>query len=133
MYSAAVPAALVLGVHPLTLEAIADVARRDRPVAISESAMAAMKRAREVVDRTVAGGDAAPAVYGVNTGFGGASSASSSSSASMASTRVASPPAGFVGGACAGVSGAPSLAPGSSSGGDPKSRLRSPARRRVST
>jgi histidine ammonia-lyase len=32
--------------------------------------MAAMGRSRAVVDRVVAGGDAAPAVYGVNTGFG---------------------------------------------------------------
>ena len=59
MYSAAVPTELVLGDAPLTLEAIADVARRDRRVAIGERAMTAMKRAREVVDRTVAGGDAA--------------------------------------------------------------------------
>jgi histidine ammonia-lyase len=61
---------LRLGDDVLTLEAIADVARRDRPVTISARAMAAMNRAREVVDAVVAGGDAAPAVYGVNTGFG---------------------------------------------------------------
>ena len=61
---------LRLGDDVLTLEAIAEVARHDRAVTISPRAMAAMNRAREVVDAVVAGGDAAPAVYGVNTGFG---------------------------------------------------------------
>ncbi|MEJ7604179.1 MAG: aromatic amino acid lyase [Kofleriaceae bacterium] len=62
--------ALRLGDDVLTLEAIAEVARLGRPVTISASAHAAMVRARRVVDAVVAGGDAAPAVYGVNTGFG---------------------------------------------------------------
>ncbi|MGN6106172.1 MAG: histidine ammonia-lyase [Kofleriaceae bacterium] len=61
---------LHLGDDPLTLEAIAEVARGGRRVEIGERALAAMVRARQVVDRVVAGGDAAPAVYGVNTGFG---------------------------------------------------------------
>jgi histidine ammonia-lyase len=39
-------------------------------VLIGERAQAAMARSRAVVDAVVAGGDASPAVYGVNTGFG---------------------------------------------------------------
>jgi histidine ammonia-lyase len=59
-----------LGDEPLDLEVMADVARRGRPVEIGTRARAQMDRARRVVDATVAGGDQAPAVYGVNTGFG---------------------------------------------------------------
>jgi histidine ammonia-lyase len=59
-----------LGDQVLTLEVLSEVARRGRSVAIGEASMAAMTRARRVVDDAVAGGDAAPAVYGVNTGFG---------------------------------------------------------------
>jgi histidine ammonia-lyase len=59
-----------LGDEPLTLEVLAEVARHGRRVTIGDRAMAAMARARAVVDAVVAGGDAAPAVYGVNTGFG---------------------------------------------------------------
>jgi histidine ammonia-lyase len=59
-----------LGQDALTLEALAEVARASRPVEVAASARAAMTRARAVVDAIVAGGDAAPAVYGVNTGFG---------------------------------------------------------------
>jgi histidine ammonia-lyase len=59
-----------LGDEPLTLEILAAVARAGRRVEIGENAQGAMQRAREVVDAVVAGGDAAPAVYGVNTGFG---------------------------------------------------------------
>ncbi|HUQ04906.1 MAG TPA: histidine ammonia-lyase [Kofleriaceae bacterium] len=62
--------ALSLGDAPLTLEDIAAVARGDRPVRLGESARAAMSRARAMIDDVVARGDAAPAVYGVNTGFG---------------------------------------------------------------
>src|SRR6185369_10875040 len=54
----------------LTLEVLAQVARQGREVTIGERARAAMARARRVVDAVVAGGDEAPAVYGVNTGFG---------------------------------------------------------------
>jgi len=65
-----VPAAFLLGDEDLTLEVLTQVARGDRRVEIGAAAHAAMGRAREVVDKVVAGGDAAPAVYGVNTGFG---------------------------------------------------------------
>ncbi|MBA3462871.1 MAG: histidine ammonia-lyase [Deltaproteobacteria bacterium] len=61
---------LRLGDDPLTLEALAEVARGNRRVEIGTRARAAMDRARRVVDEVVAGGDASPAVYGVNTGFG---------------------------------------------------------------
>src|SRR5262249_25705053 len=62
--------ALSLGDEPLTLGTISEVARGGRKVAIGKAAQAAMARARRVVDTVVAGGDASPAVYGVNTGFG---------------------------------------------------------------
>ena len=61
---------LRLGDDDLSLEAIAGVARGGRRVEIGTRAYAAMVRARQVVDAVVRGGDAAPAVYGVNTGFG---------------------------------------------------------------
>ena len=61
---------VVLGETPLTLEVIAAVARRRATVTIGERARAAMARSRAVIDRVVARGDDAPAVYGVNTGFG---------------------------------------------------------------
>lgn len=60
----------MLGTDPLTLEAIAQVARHHRPVELGEPARQRIRKARAVVDKVVAGGDAAPAVYGVNTGFG---------------------------------------------------------------
>ena len=59
-----------LGVDPLTLEAIAEVARAGKKVQLSPEARARIDAARRVVDRIQEGGDAAPAVYGVNTGFG---------------------------------------------------------------
>ena len=59
-----------LGDDTLTLEALAEVARGARTAEIGPRARAGMDRARRVVDEVVAGGDAAPAVYGVNTGFG---------------------------------------------------------------
>jgi histidine ammonia-lyase len=59
-----------VGDEPLTLEVLAQVARGARKVEVGERARAAMARSRAVVDRVVAGGDASPAVYGVNTGFG---------------------------------------------------------------
>ncbi len=61
---------LVLGDDPLTLEAIAQVARHGRLVVLGTSARARMARARATIERIAAGGAAAPAVYGVNTGFG---------------------------------------------------------------
>jgi histidine ammonia-lyase len=69
-YTTPVNNPLRLGDDPVTLDAIAEVARADRRVEIGARARAAMERARRVVDDVVAGGDAAPAVYGVNTGFG---------------------------------------------------------------
>jgi histidine ammonia-lyase len=60
----------VLGDAPVTLETLGEVARGARPVAVGAAAELAMRKARRVVDDVVAGGDAAPAVYGVNTGFG---------------------------------------------------------------
>ena len=59
-----------LGDEPLTLESLVAVARAGQRVEIGERAQGAMQRARAVVDAVVIGGDAAPAVYGVNTGFG---------------------------------------------------------------
>jgi histidine ammonia-lyase len=59
-----------IGADPPTLEAIDAVARRGRKVAVSPTARARMGAARAVIDRVTAGGNAAPAVYGVNTGFG---------------------------------------------------------------
>jgi histidine ammonia-lyase len=59
-----------VGDEPLTLEVLAQVARGARTVEVGERARAAMARSRAVVDKVVAGGDASPAVYGVNTGFG---------------------------------------------------------------
>ncbi len=58
------------GPRPITLEVLADVARRGRPVTLDEAARMRMSAARAVVDRIQSGGDEAPAVYGVNTGFG---------------------------------------------------------------
>jgi histidine ammonia-lyase len=63
-------APVVLGDTPLTLDAIAAVARHRAPVTIGSSARERMTRARQVIDRLAAGGAEAPAVYGVNTGFG---------------------------------------------------------------
>jgi histidine ammonia-lyase len=60
----------MLGKEPLTLEAIAEVARTGKKVQLSAEARARIDAARAVVDRIADGGDAAPAVYGVNTGFG---------------------------------------------------------------
>jgi len=54
----------------LTLGVLAEVALGDRPVTIGAEARRRMDRARAVVDKVVVAGDAAPAVYGVNTGFG---------------------------------------------------------------
>jgi histidine ammonia-lyase len=59
-----------LGDDRLTLEAIALVARRGEKVTLGAAARARIDAARRVVDRIQEGGDAAPAVYGVNTGFG---------------------------------------------------------------
>src|SRR5438132_12244027 len=54
----------------LTLEVMGEVARRRRPVELSDDARARMDAARALVDGIERGGDQAPAVCGVNTGFG---------------------------------------------------------------
>jgi histidine ammonia-lyase len=59
-----------LGDDNLTLEALGEVARGRARVEIGSEARSRMVASRAVVDEVVAGGDAAPAVYGVNTGFG---------------------------------------------------------------
>ncbi|HEX2569626.1 MAG TPA: histidine ammonia-lyase, partial [Polyangia bacterium] len=61
---------LELGDAPLTLDTITRVARQRMPVQLSLAARERIRRARAVVDDIARGGDAAPAVYGVNTGFG---------------------------------------------------------------
>jgi histidine ammonia-lyase len=60
---------VILG-SPLTLEQLEDVARKGRRVVLGEAAREAMRRSRRAIDAIVAGGDDAPNVYGVNTGFG---------------------------------------------------------------
>jgi histidine ammonia-lyase len=64
------PPPLRLGDEPLTLAAIDAVARRAQPVELGAAARERMRVGRAAIDRIVAAGDAAPAVYGVNTGFG---------------------------------------------------------------
>jgi histidine ammonia-lyase len=60
----------LLGEATLTLEALADVALRGAPVRLAPAARARMARSRAVVEAIAAGGNEAPRVYGVNTGFG---------------------------------------------------------------
>jgi len=60
----------VLGSAPLSLDALARVARGGVEVSIGAAAQSRLAIARAVVDRIVALGPDAPAVYGVNTGFG---------------------------------------------------------------
>jgi histidine ammonia-lyase len=62
--------AYVLGATPLTLEAVAEVARGRVAVELGEAARQRLERAHAVVERIVRGGAGAPAVYGINTGFG---------------------------------------------------------------
>jgi histidine ammonia-lyase len=59
-----------IGEAPLALVDLIAVARGGRPVCLSAAARERIARARAVVDQIVAGGDRAPSVYGVNTGFG---------------------------------------------------------------
>ncbi|HEU4404901.1 MAG TPA: histidine ammonia-lyase [Polyangiaceae bacterium] len=60
----------VLVGRPLTLEALEQVARGRRRVSLCPEARGRMREARRAIDAIIAGGDGAPAVYGVNTGFG---------------------------------------------------------------
>ncbi len=55
---------------PLTLDDLVRVARARAPVALDGDARARMAAARDAIDAITAGGEGAPRVYGVNTGFG---------------------------------------------------------------
>jgi histidine ammonia-lyase len=61
---------VLLGDSELSLEGISAVARQGAPVRIASAARARMAASRAVIDSVLAGGPAAPLVYGVNTGFG---------------------------------------------------------------
>jgi histidine ammonia-lyase len=56
--------------RPLTPSDLEDVALRGRPVAFCPEARAKVDRSRAAVETIMSAGDAAPNVYGVNTGFG---------------------------------------------------------------
>jgi histidine ammonia-lyase len=56
--------------RPLTLEGLEAVARGGAPVTLDDEARARVARSRAAIDAVAARGDAAPLVYGVNTGFG---------------------------------------------------------------
>jgi histidine ammonia-lyase len=56
--------------RPIDLEALADVAFGRRRVSIPRETAERVRASRAVVDALTSAGDAAPAVYGVNTGFG---------------------------------------------------------------
>lgn len=60
---------LLLG-RPITLADLDDVARRGRSVTVCPDARARAALSRRAIDAIVDAGDRAPAVYGVNTGFG---------------------------------------------------------------
>ena len=60
---------IVVGDPELTLEGVAAVARGAN-VRLHGDVRARMERSRATIDAAVGGGDKAPAVYGVNTGFG---------------------------------------------------------------
>ena len=59
-----------IGEDSLTLTEVVDIARGGRRVQLSAGAIKRIQQARAVIDQIVAGGDGAPSVYGVNTGFG---------------------------------------------------------------
>lgn len=56
--------------RPITLEDLEAVATRRAKVSLDPEARAKVDAARAAIDALAAGGDAAPNVYGVNTGFG---------------------------------------------------------------
>ncbi len=56
--------------RPLSLEDLEDVALRNRKVSLAPEAREKVRAARAAIDALAAGGDSAPNVYGVNTGFG---------------------------------------------------------------
>jgi histidine ammonia-lyase len=63
------PTPLLLG-RPITLLELEQVARARRPVALCPEARERVAASRRAIDAIAAAGDRAPAVYGVNTGFG---------------------------------------------------------------
>ncbi|HZF56816.1 MAG TPA: histidine ammonia-lyase [Polyangiaceae bacterium] len=62
-------APVLLG-RPLSLADLEQVAREGRPVALDPEARAKVAASRRAIDAIAARGDEAPAVYGINTGFG---------------------------------------------------------------
>jgi histidine ammonia-lyase len=61
---------VLLGDQPLSFLEIEQVALGGRAVALGPGARARMSRSRAVIEAIAGGGDGAPSVYGVNTGFG---------------------------------------------------------------
>src|SRR5215470_8045965 len=61
---------LLLGEETLSIEVIAQVARKGREVVLAPAARERIDGARRYVERVLADGQKAPNVYGVNTGFG---------------------------------------------------------------
>jgi histidine ammonia-lyase len=55
---------------PISLDDLVQVARASRPTALDPGARERMSAARRAIDAITAGGDDAPRVYGINTGFG---------------------------------------------------------------
>jgi histidine ammonia-lyase len=60
---------LLLG-RPITLSDLESIARRGRQVALCPESRARVQASRGAVDAIARAGDSAPAVYGINTGFG---------------------------------------------------------------
>ena len=56
--------------RPISCAELEAVARHHRPVDVDPAARAGVLRSREAIEAIVRAGDAAPNVYGVNTGFG---------------------------------------------------------------
>jgi histidine ammonia-lyase len=64
--------------YSLSIQDVVDVARHGRKVSVDDAVRQRVEDARAPIDALVAAGDKAPAVYGINTGFG-----------ALAETRVA--------------------------------------------
>ena len=62
------PNSLVLGVRPISIEDVEDVARHEARVEFAEPARARIRQGRVKLEERLAGGDR---IYGVNTGVGG--------------------------------------------------------------
>lgn len=69
MSNASQESPVLLG-QTITLHDLEDVAVRHRKVALASDARARVQAARKAIDAIADGGDDAPRVYGVNTGFG---------------------------------------------------------------